>query len=196
MSVIAHWPSLYWLPQDYNTRAMDAGRVAKHCNLGRRCARRMPASLDGCLLPVRERRESSADYPKLNIVILTQLYRQIWTRGTSKICRGIAATGSQIRTLEASLVGGSEYHLTAHKPDECGMMYESDDLGKSAMNPIVGESTHTITSRRDEADVDLVLSQATLLKLFRFNNPPSKSHKSHRGSPLQSNPPVGDSVQR
>ena len=75
------------------------------------------------------------------------------------------------------------------------MMYESDDLGKSAMNPIVGESTHTITSRRDEADVDLVLSQATLLKLFRFNNPPSKSHKSHRGSPLQSNPPVGDSVQ-
>ncbi|AEO66569.1 uncharacterized protein THITE_2144092 [Thermothielavioides terrestris NRRL 8126] len=65
----------------------------------------------------------------------------IWTDGTVSSCRGLIATGFDLKQFDVVLSGGPGYQVRAHSAWDCGTMYR-EDADQGSQNPIVDLVIH------------------------------------------------------
>lgn len=94
------------------------------------------------VLTFQPMRLSSSKMPYVNFPpSINARYRadrsEIWTQDTASSCRGLIATGFDLRQFDVALTGEPSYQIKKHNAWDCGTAY-CEDPERGSQNPIVG----------------------------------------------------------
>lgn len=70
---------------------------------------------------------------------------QIWTVDNVSSCRGLIATGFNLKQFHVTLTGESQHHIDKHSAWDCRTVYR-EDAEHGSQNPIAGNNPFLITS--------------------------------------------------